>query len=208
MANQINGFYPGKLYPNNTIAGCIDIFENIWPSPEETIRIVENECSNPESYMHWEKAITWGKGLDQEHRTNDYISLATLATYYNNVTAQNIHNQMNFLLLATTIQYAKKHDILELYHEPYDMLRYCNNQEYKCHYDGTTGTGRVISAILYLNDDYEGGEIEFVNFNLKIKPKPGMLILFPSNYAYAHIAHPVTSGKKYAIVTWIKDRPL
>jgi hypothetical protein len=35
-----------------------------------------------------------------------------------------------------------------------------------------------------------------------------MLILFPSNYAYSHIAHPITNGTKYAMVTWIKDREL
>ena len=66
--------------------------------------------------------------------------------------------------------------------------------------------GRSVSAICYLNDDYEGGELEFVNFKLKIKPQAGMMILFPSNFAYMHIAHPVTSGTKYAMVTWIRDR--
>jgi len=66
--------------------------------------------------------------------------------------------------------------------------------------------GRSISALCYLNSDYEGGEIEFVNFGVKIKPESGMMILFPSNYAYMHIAHPVISGIKYALVTWIRDR--
>jgi len=65
---------------------------------------------------------------------------------------------------------------------------------------------RDYSSICYLNDDYEGGEIEFPNFGVKIKPEPGMLILFPSNFAYAHRAHPVTKGTKYAMVTWIRDR--
>ena len=80
-------------------------------------------------------------------------------------------------------------------------------QEYKAHADGGTATKRSISPILYLNDDYEGGELEFVNFGLKLKPKPGMLVLFPSNYPYRHIAHPVTDGTKYAIVTWLHDQP-
>jgi predicted 2-oxoglutarate/Fe(II)-dependent dioxygenase YbiX len=62
--------------------------------------------------------------------------------------------------------------------------------------------------LLYLNDDYSGGELEFRNFQLKISPKKGMLLLFPSNFAYAHIAHPVTSGTKYAFVTWLHDRPI
>ena len=94
-----------------------------------------------------------------------------------------------------------------MYHENYKMLKYPVDTEYKKHYDGATASGRCISAIAYLNDDYEGGEIEFPNFEIKIKPKAGMLVLFPSNYAYAHIAHSVTKGTKYAIVTWIHDRP-
>jgi predicted 2-oxoglutarate/Fe(II)-dependent dioxygenase YbiX len=86
------------------------------------------------------------------------------------------------------------------------MLRYKGGQQYKAHADGTTADGRSVSAIVYLNNDYEGGEVEFVNFGVKIKPEPGMLLLFPSNYPYTHIAHPVISGTKYAIVTWMKDR--
>jgi predicted 2-oxoglutarate/Fe(II)-dependent dioxygenase YbiX len=109
-------------------------------------------------------------------------------------------------LLSTSIPYARKHDIDELYHENYNMLKYQTGQEYRAHADGFTDSGRSVSAIIYLNNDYEGGELEFVNFNIKLKPEPGMLILFPSNYAYSHIAHPVKSGTKYALVTWIKDR--
>jgi predicted 2-oxoglutarate/Fe(II)-dependent dioxygenase YbiX len=67
---------------------------------------------------------------------------------------------------------------------------------------------RCVSALCYLNDDYEGGELEFTNFNVKIKPLPGMLILFPSNYAYRHVAHPIKSGTKYSLVTWIRDRKI
>jgi len=111
------------------------------------------------------------------------------------------------LLLATSTYYSTRHGCdRELWHEPYSMLKYSSSQEYKAHYDGSTDTGRAISAIAYLNDNYEGGELEFPNFKIKIKPKPGMLILFPSNYAYRHIAHPIKEGTKYAIVTWIKDR--
>jgi predicted 2-oxoglutarate/Fe(II)-dependent dioxygenase YbiX len=116
---------------------------------------------------------------------------------------------MYMLLLASTIPYAKKYGTDEgLWHEHYNMLRYRGGQEYKAHYDGSTATGRSLSAIVYLNNNYEGGHVEFTNFGVKIKPEPGMLLLFPSNYAYTHIAHPVTEGTKYAIVTWLHDRPL
>lgn len=208
MPIQVNGLFPGELAPSTTVAGCVDIFENAWPDPEETIKLVEQECSNTESGLRWLRAETIGQGTNQNLRTNYNLGITQSAETQNSLVAQNIHNQMYMLLLASTIPYAKKHDIDTMYHEGYNMLKYSGGQEYKAHADGTTGTGRAISAIVYLNNEFEGGEVEFVNFGIKIKPEPGMLLLFPSTYPYTHIAHPVTSGTKYALVTWIHDRPL
>jgi predicted 2-oxoglutarate/Fe(II)-dependent dioxygenase YbiX len=208
MATNINGIFPGELFPTETIGGCIDVFEGAWPNPKKTIEDIEAECSNLDSGVNWARATTLQHGANQNVRTNYHMSITALANNLNNPPTQNIHNQTYLLLLAATIPYAKKHDIDEMFHEGYNMLRYSGGQEYKAHKDGDTGSGRAVSAIIYLNDDYEGGHVEFVNFGIKIKPKPGMLLLFPSNYAYTHIAHPVTSGTKYAIVTWIHDRPL
>lgn len=205
MSRMINGLFPGNLFPTATVGGCIDIFENVWPNPSETIALVEEQCSLKDSGMHWERASTKGSGVEQSIRTNYHLGLTSSAGLGNPV-AQSVHNQMYLLLAASTLQYAEKHHIDELYHEGYNMLRYTGGQEYKAHADGTTADGRSVSAIVYLNNEYEGGEVEFINFGVKIKPEPGMLLLFPSNYPYTHIAHPVTSGTKYAIVTWLKDR--
>lgn len=205
---MINGLFPGKLFPTTTLGGCIDVFEDVWPNPQETIDLVEFECSKSDSGLFWRKAHTIGAGANQNLRTNYDLGITNSALDTGNVIAQNVHNQMNLLLLAATIPYAEKHDIHELYHEAYNMLKYSTGQEYKAHADGFSNTGRCVSAIIYLNDNYEGGHVEFVNFGIKIKPKPGMLLLFPSTYPYSHIAHPVISGTKYALVTWIKDRLL
>lgn len=207
MAININGIFPGELQPSTTVGGCIDIFENVWPSPHETILRVEQECSKENSDVYWERAGTIQQGPIQTQRTNKTLQLSHLANITNNGLLQNVHNQFNMLLLASSIPYALRYQIDEpLYHEGYNLLKYSGGEQYVAHYDGNTATGRTISAIVYLNSDYEGGEIEFPNFGVKIKPEAGMLMLFPSNFAYAHIAHPVISGTKYAIVTWIKDR--
>ena len=208
MAVNINGLFPGERSPDATVAGCIDIFENIWPDPKDIILKVEKECLTPDSGAYWTRAETTGSGPYQEARTNKLMPVSLLADVSNNLLLQNIHNQFYTILLASTVPYAKRYGIEEaFYHEGYNLLKYNNGQEYKKHYDGGTKIGRAISAVMYLNDDYEGGEIEFPNFNVKIKPEAGMLILFPSNFAYAHVAHPVTSGTKYALVTWIRDQP-
>jgi predicted 2-oxoglutarate/Fe(II)-dependent dioxygenase YbiX len=63
---------------------------------------------------------------------------------------------------------------------------------------------RDISVVLYLNDDFTGGDLIFPAYNLKIRPKPGLLVAFPSSQHYAHIAEAVKTGHRYVIVTWAK----
>ena len=206
MSNIINGFFPGMLQPNTVIAGCINVYENAWPNPEETIAAIENECANPDSPAAWFRAETIGQGTFQTARTNLNMGITDLAFQQQNTLMKNLHNQFNMLLLASTQSYVARYGIHDgLAHEPYNILKYSGGQEYKSHYDGGSATGRCISALVYLNNNYEGGELEFPNFGIKIKPEPGMLILFPSNFAYSHIAHPVSNGTKYALVTWIRD---
>jgi predicted 2-oxoglutarate/Fe(II)-dependent dioxygenase YbiX len=207
MSQMINGMFFGELYPTKVMAGCIELFENAWPNPLETIASVEKECGDANSGLFWQKATVFNN--DAKQRTNYNLGITKSANELNNQVAQNVHNQMYALLMAATVPYARKHNIMQLSHgEGYNMLKYSAGQEYKAHYDGSTASARSVSVIVYLNDDYEGGELEFVNFGIKIKPPAGSLFIFPSNYPYAHIAHPVTEGTKYALVTWLHDRDL
>lgn len=69
---------------------------------------------------------------------------------------------------------------------------------------------RSMTLLIYLNDDYEGGEIEFVNIQkdgrpLKIKPKAGTAVAFPSHELYAHRVLPTTSGTRYVVSRWFDD---
>ena len=61
-----------------------------------------------------------------------------------------------------------------------------------------------LSSLFYLNDDYEGGEIEFPSFDIKYKPEAGDLIMFPSSYAYRHKVNSVLSGIRYSIASWLR----
>lgn len=206
MIRTIGGFFPGELKPSATVGGCIEIYERAWPNPDQTVAQIERE-STLGNGVYWERAPTIGQGVNQQMRTNYMMAVTHLASTANNGLLQNVHNQFRMLLLATTPGYSSRNGYDgELWHEGYNMLKYSTGEEYKAHYDGSSETARIISAISYFNSDYEGGELEFPNFNIKIKPEPGMLILFPSNFAYQHIAHPITKGTKYALVTWIKDR--
>jgi hypothetical protein len=44
----------------------------------------------------------------------------------------------------------------------------------------------LVSFSLYLNDDFEGGYLEFRDLPIKIKPKAGMLAVIPGGEEYTH----------------------
>lgn len=87
------------------------------------------------------------------------------------------------------------------------LLRYDQTGHLPAHQDQGIST-RVLSVLLYLNDDYEGGEIEFQHSDLVIKPDPGSVLFFPSNFLYVHEVHPVTKGPRYALPNWYHNVPL
>jgi predicted 2-oxoglutarate/Fe(II)-dependent dioxygenase YbiX len=200
------GLFPNLREPDETLAGCIDVFYDAWSNPSQTIKDLESALGKTDGKYSWKRATTVDPESDH-HRTNLDAGVSFLATLGEPI-MQKVHNQMYTLLLETTYPYIKKHTLPSLWHEYYNALKYSGGAEYHAHFDGGTESHRAVSAIVYLNDEFEGGEVEFVNFDIKIKPEPGMLLLFPSNYAYKHIAHPVTSGTKYAIVTWMHDQPM
>jgi Rps23 Pro-64 3,4-dihydroxylase Tpa1-like proline 4-hydroxylase len=204
-----HGFYPPTLLPSTTVGGCIDIFENAWVNYKETIEKVEAEVAISDNGIAWQRSTTVGQGHYQDARTNLDMGITYYVETTNNSVMREIQNQYFYLLMSTVPGYTRRYNVNEgFWWENFNLLKYRSGEEYKPHYDGGTPSHRHISAICYLNDDYEGGEIEFNYHKIKIKPEPGMLILFPSNYAYTHTAHPVKSGTKYALVTWLHDQPI
>lgn len=75
------------------------------------------------------------------------------------------------------------------------------------HADEDNGFGwRKFGCVLYLNDEYEGGNIYFPNKNLSIKPKANTLAFFPGDKEYLHGVEAVTSGIRYTLSTfWTYD---
>ena len=91
--------------------------------------------------------------------------------------------------------------------EGYVLLRYNEGHFYGEHSDTHShhvDKARVLSLVLYLNDDYEGGAVTFPRQEVTIKPEAGSMVIFPSTGTHPHEALKVTKGKKYAVVTWLK----
>ena len=57
------------------------------------------------------------------------------------------------------------------------------------------------SVLLFLNDDYEGGEI--IVAENTYKPAKGSALIFPSNFMFPHEVKSVTKGERWSVVSWL-----
>ena len=88
------------------------------------------------------------------------------------------------------------------------ILKYNVGGYYKFHVDNALSIPRTYSCILFLNDDYEGGDLVFKfpgeDNEYKIKTKKNSVVVWPSNFLYPHSVKPVTKGERYSVVSWAR----
>ena len=60
---------------------------------------------------------------------------------------------------------------------------------------------RQATVLLFLNDNFKGGE--FVVSELQLNIKKGDAIIFPSNFMFPHEVKKVTQGTRWSIVSWL-----
>ena len=70
------------------------------------------------------------------------------------------------------------------------------------------GAKRFLGMLIYLNDDFDGGETIFPQFDISIKPKKGRIIIFPPFWTYMHHGAVSTNGfDKYFLMTFLNYLP-
>jgi prolyl 4-hydroxylase len=98
--------------------------------------------------------------------------------------------------------------------EAIQILRYRPGQEYRPHLDAAriTDNPRLLTALVWLNADYQGGETRFLDPGLEVKGEAGDALVFRNLLADGrtpdlgsrHAGLPVTSGAKYLASRWIR----
>ena len=100
--------------------------------------------------------------------------------------------------------------------EPLQVLRYSPGQEYRKHSDALPNADnqRILTALVYLNEGFEGGETVFPSAELTLRGKTGDVLVFrntdeqsKSDPRAIHAGLPVTSGTKWLASRWIRERP-
>ena len=72
------------------------------------------------------------------------------------------------------------------------------------HYENGTVTNarRTFVVQIYLNDDFDGGETEFLYQGVREKASTGDVLIFPCQYTHAHRGNPPLGAVKYLVTTW------
>lgn len=188
-------------------------------SPEFAKQIVGVLDSLPEE--SWNKSNTVGddnKRFDSLLRTSDSLRWDTLPPEvlddWESSLPGAIHHACEFFMqeiLASNPLYAKS-PLVPIGAgnalEGGSILRYKVGKSYGWHADEVVARLydrpciRRVSAVLYLNDDFEGGGTEFVDGTLR-KGSPGECVVFPSSPLYIHRGQEVTEGVKYVVTSWM-----
>ncbi len=91
----------------------------------------------------------------------------------------------------------------------YGINKYYENMYMGPHVDWNEMNSDITyTIVVYLNDDYEEGELYFVdpNIDLKIKPEKGSIVMFPSVLPYLHQSCNIPRGRKMLITHhWKND---
>ena len=66
---------------------------------------------------------------------------------------------------------------------------------------------RYFVVQVYLNDDFDGGETQFLHQGLLEKPVAGDVLIFPCGFTHTHRGNPPLGGVKYLATSWGRIQP-
>lgn len=86
------------------------------------------------------------------------------------------------------------------------MKRYRSGgqDQFQPHFDAVdVVSSRYMVFLWYLNTVEQGGETEFCDLGIKVKPRTGRLLMFPPYWMFQHAGRAPISGDKYILSTYL-----
>jgi hypothetical protein len=81
----------------------------------------------------------------------------------------------------------------------YRIKRITNQRSISPHFDDSLNFSLALGIVIYLNNDFEGGEIYYPNQNISYKPMPKSMIIHPATEEYTHGVNEVVGNTRYAL---------
>lgn len=185
------------FYYKNVIGNCtelVDLLEEIQPT------LGDRNVLTP-----WEP---WVASDNTEHQFGWKIRSNQAMYDSATVDAKLIYDIFYTSLLFVGNDYARKNNLSIAKPSPLSISKYIKGSSMGQHVDDYGNNPRVkpiMSAVLYLNDDYGGGELHFKEQGITIKPEAGSVVIFPSVEPFYHESKSIISGNKYMCPAFWKE---
>lgn len=192
---EIQNPHPGVYVYKNTLPKELNIVDRLEKVIEE----------NSDDWFKWRVAMVGHQTVMKDYRDcvdfkvgrKDIEEREKAA----NSDLKNIYNDIDERLKVCLNHYCSIYNLKMEFQEVVNFVRYSEGQHFQVHSDSGFSYVCTVSTVMYLNDDYVGGGLWFPHLNYTYQPQAGDIVLFPSNFLYAHAALPVEQGTKYSAVT-------
>lgn len=179
-----------NFFPDEYCDLLVSLYEKVWAEEQEKIKATslcggcyQCSCNRIDIMQH---------DLFAEHRTNIALAFDKMALpmYKRDTGMEEVQFPVNYSFENIKIKkYTKDTD-----------------QQFKDHVDvgSIESAKRFLIFMVYLNEDFEGGETVFNQLDLTIKPKKGTLLMFPPFWTYLHHANKVSGNEsKYFLGSYL-----
>ena len=188
----------------NILEKYVYYYENVIENPKRLIEQIEDidhllsDETGVSKWVDW-KASNSGYAFGKQKRIRENL-LNKNHPVYNECRA--IKKEITDSIISVSKDYESMHTGLDIGMLcPLSISKYFVGSEMGKHTDTNDNNDeeKTISVVLYLNDDYTGGEIELPDQSIIIKPTQGSIVVFPSRKPYFHQSNLITLGEKYIV---------
>ncbi len=183
----------------------ICLYKKVWPEESNLAERLENAIGDSEDVCYsWHKALVGDLQEMPDYRDcHDFklrdSDLENIPEEFED--AGKVYSEYITEVRHCVADYTRRYNIEMEYEEATNFVKYTEGQHFSVHADHGFSYSATVSAVGYLNDAYEGGELEFPYLDIRFLPEAGDLLVLPSTFIYAHQSLPVTEGIKYSGVT-------
>jgi hypothetical protein len=189
----------------NPITG-VYIYKNTLPKELDFVNRLEKVIEeNNDDWFVWRPAMVGHQQVMKDYRdcVDFKVHRGVFDTNQKAATSdlKNIYDEIDERLKVCLEHYCSIYNLKMEFQEAVNFVRYSEGQHFRVHSDSGFSYTCTVSSVMYLNDDYTGGGLWFPHVDYTYQPEAGDIVLFPSNFLFAHAALPVEQGTKYSAVT-------
>jgi len=164
---------------------------------DEDIKIILEEYKNNDG---WEKSGSFYMLHNFSQKTRNLLQ------HYKEKVELLINNENDSVNFAFSLSMFKKTEGEWAINPHPDRFVPESNIDYNDPHNQSTSAHVTKGYIIYFNDDYEGGEIVYLEKNITFRPKKGMILVHSGFPEYTHAVKAISSGERYMMTGFVYEK--